>query len=96
MTYVLTPRARADIAGIWRYTAQRWDPDQAYRYIRELQRVIETIARDPSKGRRCDDVRAGYLRYPAGTHVVFFRRAQDTTIVVRVLHQRMDFTRHLK
>lgn len=95
MTYVLTPRARADLADIWRYTAQRWDRDQADRYLRELRRAIETIARDPSKGRRCDDIRAGYLRYPAGSHVVFFRMAGDGIVVVRILHQRMDFGRHL-
>jgi toxin ParE1/3/4 len=96
MTYLLTPRARADLADIWRYTAQRWHADQADRYIRELRRTFETIARDPSKGRRCDELRAGYLRYPAGSHIVFFRRAADTTVVVRILHQRMDFARHLK
>jgi toxin ParE1/3/4 len=95
MTYVLTPRARADLADIWRYTVQRWDRDQADRYLRELRRAIETIARGPSKGHRCDDIRAGYLRYPAGSHVVFFRMAGDGIVVVRILHQRMDFGRHL-
>jgi toxin ParE1/3/4 len=93
--YVLTPRARADLADIWRYTVQRWDPEQADRYVRDVQRAIETVARDPRKGRRCDDVRAGYLRYPVGSHVVFFRMAGDTAVVVRILHQRMDFARHL-
>jgi toxin ParE1/3/4 len=84
------------MADIWTYTARRWDSDQADRYVGELLRAIETIARDPSKGRRCDDVRAGYLRYPAGSHVLSFRVAGDTTVVVRILHQRMDFARHLK
>ena len=52
-------------------------------------------ARDPRRGRPCDDVRAGYFRHPVGSHVVFYRRVAGGIDVVRILHQRMDFQRHL-
>jgi len=46
------------------------------------------------------DVRAiicvpAYWKYAVGAHVLFFRRTTDGIEVVRVLHQRMDFERHL-
>ena len=31
--YVLTPRARADLKAIWTYTADRWNSEQADRYV---------------------------------------------------------------
>jgi toxin ParE1/3/4 len=43
--YVLSPRARADLEGIWDYTAERWGVDQAEDCIRLLQRAIETVPR---------------------------------------------------
>jgi toxin ParE1/3/4 len=93
--YVLSPRAQADVDEIWNYTAERWGDDQAERYARAIMQAIETIARDPSKGRSSDRIRPGYRRFSVGSHVLFFRVVADEIDVVRVLHRRMDFDRHL-
>ena len=93
--YALSPRASADIDEIWDYTAQRWDADQAERYVRLIQDAIETVAADPQRARPCDGVRAGYRRYRVGSHVVFFRLVGRRIEIMRILHQRMDFDRHL-
>jgi toxin ParE1/3/4 len=39
-------------------------------------------------------VRAGYRKYPGGSHVLFYRPATDGVDIVRILHQQMDFDRH--
>jgi toxin ParE1/3/4 len=93
--YVLSPRAQADLDEIWDYTAEHWDTDQADRYIREIQRAIEIVASDPQRGRPCDHIRPGYRRYPAVSHILFFRVVPGGIDIVRILHQRMDFERHL-
>jgi toxin ParE1/3/4 len=93
--YVVSPRARADLEDIWDYTAERWGADQAEEYIRLLQRAIETIADDPRKGRSCDEVREGYRKYSAGSHMLLYREVDAGVDIVRVLHSRMDFERHL-
>jgi toxin ParE1/3/4 len=93
--YVLSPSAQADLSEIWEYSAARWGDGQAEVYLRQIQAAIETIAADPRRGRRCDDIRAGYSKYAAGSHVVFYRQGGAGVDVVRVLHQRMDFNRHL-
>jgi toxin ParE1/3/4 len=93
--YALSPRAKADIEDIWDYTEERWGEDQAKRYIRELEKAIETVARDPKKGRACDDIRSGYRRFSVGSHILFFVTKGDHIEIIRVLHQRMDFDQHL-
>jgi toxin ParE1/3/4 len=93
--YVLSPRARNDMENIWDYSAERWSNEQAERYVRALQQAIETIAADPRRARACDHIRAGYRKYSVGSHVIFFRAAANGIDIVRILHQRMDFERHL-
>jgi toxin ParE1/3/4 len=93
--YTLSPRARVDIEEIWNYTESRWSRDQAEIYVRQIKTAIETVASDPSRGRPCDDVRAGYRKYLVGSHVLFYRMTPGGVDIVRVLHGRMDFERHL-
>jgi toxin ParE1/3/4 len=93
--YVLSPRARSDIEEIWDYTAGRWNVRQAEIYVRQIQHAIETVAAEPKLARSCDDIRQGYWKYPTGSHVLFFRMTDDGIDVVRILHNRMDFERHL-
>lgn len=93
--WTLAPRARADLDEIWDYTVGLWGNDQAERYLRLIQSAIELIAADPEKGRCCDDVREGYRRFRVGSHILFYRMADDVVDVVRILHQRMDVERHL-
>ena len=54
-----------------------------------------TVAADPRKGSACDDIRAGYRKFPVGSHVLFFREVDSGIDIVRILHSRMDFARHL-
>jgi toxin ParE1/3/4 len=93
--YVLSPRAQSDLNQIWNYTEGRWGIDQAEKYIRQLWRHIETIAAQPTSGRDCPEVRAGYHKYRAGSHFLFYRVTGDGVDVVRILHERMDFERYL-
>nr|WP_246797926.1 type II toxin-antitoxin system RelE/ParE family toxin [Burkholderia perseverans] len=52
------------------------------------------MARGEKVGRPCM-AREGYLRYPVGAHVAFYRESERTLDVIRVLDQRMDVERHL-
>jgi hypothetical protein len=36
-----------------------------------------------------------YLKFRAGEHVIFYRVDGDAIIIIRILHGRMDSTRHL-
>jgi toxin ParE1/3/4 len=95
MRLVFSPRAQVDLDEIWTYTAERWDAEQAERYLRQVQQAAAAITQAPESGRRCDDIRPGYLKRPVGSHVIFYRVGADVVDIVRILHQRMDFNRHL-
>ena len=91
----LTPAAQHDLSEIWDFTQDRWDVDQAEMYITEIRESIERVASDPGRGRRCDEIREGYRRYAVGSHLVFFVENGRAIDVIRILHQRMDPTRHM-
>jgi toxin ParE1/3/4 len=91
--YVLSRRAREDLREIWNYTADRWDIDQADRYVEN--RTIGLVAADPERGRPYDRAGRGYRMIASGAHMIFFRKLEDGVFIVRVLHQRMDFLRRL-
>ncbi|MFB8003686.1 type II toxin-antitoxin system RelE/ParE family toxin [Nocardia sp. NPDC056000] len=93
--YLLSPAAQTDLEEIYDYTRSRWDLARAEDYIRALQHAIERAAADPRIGRECDEIRPGYRKLPAGSHVLFYRLTDGAADIVRILHQRMDVDRHL-
>jgi toxin ParE1/3/4 len=93
--FVLTPRAQTDLDEIWDYTAERWGLEQAETYTRQLWRDIAIVADRPSLGRECTEVRRDHRMYPSGSHVLFYRYTSDGVDIVRILHERMHYERHI-
>jgi toxin ParE1/3/4 len=92
--YRLTPAAQRDLSSIWDFTEERWDMRQAESYVMEIRAAIERVAEDPSRGRRCDEIREGYRRYGIGSHILFYVEHRDGVDIIRILHQRMDPSLH--
>lgn len=93
--YRLTPAAQRDLSSIWDYTVERWDAGQAETYVLEIRSAIERIAKQPDRGRAVNEIRTGYRRYSIGSHLIFFIENDEGVDIIRILHQRMDPTRHL-
>jgi toxin ParE1/3/4 len=94
--YDLSPLAALDLSGIWDYTAEHWGVDQADLYVRQIGVTCAEVASGRKQGRSIEHVRAGYFRYPVGSHLLFYRWGTGQRMeVVRILHQRMDVGRHL-
>ena len=95
--YKLSKQAEKDLTGIWQYTLETWSREQANKYLEGLLNTFSMIAKAPEKaGRSYEHVRAGYRKYPFVRHIVFYKILPDgTALIVRVLHERMDFDRHL-
>lgn len=92
---VLSPRAKIDLSEIWDYSFLQWGVEQAEKYIRELGSAMEAVASDPTKSVDIGDVRRGYRKSRSGSHVILFKITDVGIDIVRILHQRMDFERHL-
>ena len=93
-SFRLSPRARHDLEEIWRYTAIRWSPKQADRYTRDIIDAAEGLASGALAGQPVD-VRDGYQKRRSGSHVIYYRFTDETLDVIRILHGRMDVSRHL-
>ena len=95
--YKLSKRAEKDLSGIWRYTVDTWSREQADKYVTGLLGAMEEISKAPaSMGRTYEHVRTGYRKYLWGKHVIFYTILDDgCAFISRVLHEKMDFDRHL-
>lgn len=93
----VSKKAVADLSDIWDYTTvAHWGPRQAERYIEQVRGACRALAAGAQGGVDAGDVRSGYRQFFVGSHILFFRVADDGCIeVIRILHQRMDVRRHL-
>ena len=93
--YRLSRLAEADLAGIADYTIQTFGIDQARRYRDGLERCFQSLADDQLPTYSAEQHAAGLRRYTYQSHVIFFKPTDDGVFIVRVLHTRMDWERHL-
>ncbi len=93
----ITPSARADLVKIGQYTQTTWGVRQRNDYLGQFSRLFEQLLTGQIKGKNRRDIRENLLDHPCGQHMVFFRRdALNNVQIIRILHQRMDFNRHLE
>jgi len=111
LPYRLTEAADADIRDILRQTARRFGPLQRRRYGELIEQAALMVAAAPERAgsRQRDELASGIRsfhveraggRRGAAAHVLYYRPAQlddgsDGIIILRVLHERMDPSRHI-
>jgi toxin ParE1/3/4 len=88
-------RAESDLIEIWLCTFEQWGPDQADRYLDELDKGIRSLARGPEIGAKRDYVREGYRVLFINSHAVYYTFTPSIIHIIRVLHGQMDPDRHL-
>jgi len=95
--YVISERAKTDLRAIADYTQAKWSDAQAERYVRMLFGEFARLADNPLVGRSYDQYRVGLRGYSCGKHLVLYRVLSHSKVrIVRILHERMDFIKHLK
>ena len=93
----LTREAAEDLYRIWEYTVDTWSEVQADRYYAVLEEAFFTIASTPLKvGKPYDDIMPGLRALHIRRHMVFyFVQENARVLIVRVLHEKMDYFRHI-
>jgi len=61
----------------------------------EIRAAIERSTEHPERGRPRDEIREGYRCSAIGSHLIFFVERPHGVDVIRILHQRVNPTRHL-
>lgn len=92
--FYLTQAAKADLKEIGRYTKREWGTAQRDKYLAMLDESFHMLAANPFRGSDCSQIREGYRRYGAGSHIIFYRQVAAVEIV-RILHVSMNTERRL-
>ncbi len=85
--------AKAEIIGIWDYTAAKHGPAAADAYVTDLDTVMLRLLDYPLLGDDCSDIRQGYRRIRARDHVIYYLPHDGGIEVMRLLHPRQDRSR---
>ncbi len=94
--YRISAKAVEDLEQIWKYTFEKWSSDQADRYYKLLIDEIEFISNDISSGKSIEHLKEGYKASIVKYHMIFFRRKDEITEIIRILHQKMDVESNIK
>jgi toxin ParE1/3/4 len=92
--YELSPLAETDLEDIWVFTVENWSPKQAEVYHTGIVDAFEGLASGQNVGRRVD-IREGYFKYAVGSHFIYYRQNDHAIIIIRILHRKMDVSRHI-
>jgi toxin ParE1/3/4 len=94
--YRLRPSAEEDMDAIWDYTCRTRSPAQADRYVDDFFDAFERLVQTPELGPQAFVVASGYRCLRVNHHLIFYRKMRPDQIeVVRILHEKSDFLRHL-
>ena len=91
----IAPRAQAEIVAIWEYTALEYGQDAATAYVTELDAVMLRVLEFPHMGADCSEIRKGYRRIRAGSHMIYYVPHKRGIDAMRVMHHRQH-ARQLK
>ena len=94
-TYDLTLAAEDDLRGIWRYTYETWGIEQADRYFERIEACCEAVGDRRARSKTLDSLPDGVRVHRCEHHYIVWLDA-DRSVVIAILHERMNFMRQLK
>ncbi len=93
--YELSNKAEKDIGGILDYSYREFGEKTALEYYLSLKGTFELLSEQPQIGRKIEHIRTGYFRHEHARHTIFYSLKEGDILIIRVLHESMDFERHL-
>lgn len=93
-SYRLYPKAVEDLEAIYLYTVREFGIDKAKDYILLLSASFKRLAEEPLLARKCGYIRENLRAFSIRSHIIFFKMTKTGIVIIRVLHQSMDFKRH--
>lgn len=89
---VWSPESEADLLMIWRWGAMRFSPDTADAQLRDIRKSVVTLQTTPFLGRSRDDLLPGVRAVVVYPTVIFYRVAEKTVDIIRVVDGRRNFS----
>ena len=92
--YSLSNAAEADFENLYEYGILTFGIEQARQYALLLKDGMQTLADNVKLGRTAYEFAPGLRRLTCGSHILFYLPISNGILVVRILHQSMNFKRH--
>ena len=92
--YRLSKEAQDDLINIKNYSRMNWGDQQTQEYLSEIKDSLEKLFISPELGKMRDEIIEGLRSLGVGRHIIFYRLCKTEIEVARILHKRMDVTRH--
>lgn len=91
----LSKLARGDLDSIYSHTIRKWGREQADHYLNDIWDTFEKITQTPERWRLRNELHPGCRICFTGRHAVLYRIREGRVEIARVLHDAMDFPRHI-
>jgi len=92
--YRLSLLAEEDLFKIISTTIESWGNEQAKVYAQTIDAALLKLAQYPDFGRERNEIYNGARSFPVEKHIVFYQVSYIGIDVARILHQRMDLSKH--
>lgn len=93
--YKLTAEADSDLTAIYFYSLEEFGEQRADAYAYSLKTACQSLADFPKLGRLCPEIMDGLRRHEHLHHAIYYQEDDRDIIIIRILHQQMDATRHI-
>ena len=92
--YRLSPLAEKDLYKIISTTISLWGNEQAKVYAQNIDAALIKLAQYPDFVRERNEIYNDAKSFPVEKHIVFYQVSDNGIDVARILHQRMDPSKH--
>ena len=91
----LAQSAVHDLEKIADYSLSNWGQKQSDDYLDEFEKAFHLLLDNPGLGKSRADIKPGYRSLPIEKHIIFYRIAEQSLEILRILHSSMDMPQHL-
>lgn len=93
--WLLSEHAAQDLREIAKHSQRQWGDTRTTAYMHAIRGRIDWALTHAGLWQERSDLRAGFWSLASGKHLLFFTVSKDQLVVLRILHKRMDYRRHL-
>lgn len=94
--YSFTEAAKHDLKSIRHYSIDTWGKSQANRYTAILKQTIEALANGRAQPKLLTSIHPQLAVYYCQKHYICMLMKRDRLLIVRILHEKMDYLQRLK
>ena len=93
--FKVSAKAQQDLFDIGIYTQNKFGIKQRRLYLNDIADKFSHLAKKPDVGIDRNNLRNGYYSVLIHKHIIFYKKYNYGIRIIRVLHQSMEFDKHL-